>query len=169
MKAKIKLAYRVQIDQNSKPLWEKYIFEDTYLEYRIQHQVFDKDGEAVQNYWELLKKNEFAARIPFLLSAIASNYVLQLAGVIRTLPDVLGSTFFPFVDFKLDLVSSNVEDISKHRIGLTFFTPELLWIDTVDNKYLLSDDVQKSESYTTFMLPFHQQVAICNFTPITSH
>jgi hypothetical protein len=31
MKAKIKLAFRIVIDQNSEIIWDKYIFEDTFL------------------------------------------------------------------------------------------------------------------------------------------
>ena len=38
----IKLAFRIVIDQNSTLAWDKYIFEDTYFEYRVQHQVFEQ-------------------------------------------------------------------------------------------------------------------------------
>ncbi|MGE4514140.1 MAG: hypothetical protein AB7E26_10065, partial [Chryseobacterium sp.] len=126
MKAKIKLAFRIVIDENSSMLWDQYIFEDTYLEYKIQHQVFDDKDDPVKNYWQLLLKNSNAEKIPFLLSTAVVNYVSQLNGEIKSLPDVLGNTFFPIEDFKLDLISSNVEDKSKHKIGLTFYTPELL-------------------------------------------
>ena len=83
-----------------------------------------------------------------------------MGGVIRSISDVLGTTFFPFDNFKLDLVSSNIEDASKHKIGLTFYTPELLLIDIIHNKYLLSKDVEKQNGFETFMLPFHPQVSI---------
>lgn len=157
---KIKLAFRIVIDQNSEMLWDRYVFDDTYFEYKIQHQVFDDKENPVKNYWELCKKNPNAEKIPFLLSGAANNYVSQLGGVIRSLPDVLGTTFFPFETFKLDLVSSNVEDASKHKIGLTFFTPELLLIDIIDNKYLLSKEVENQNGFETFMFPCHPQVAI---------
>lgn len=94
MKAKIKLAFRIVIDQNSDMIWDKYIFEDTYFEYKIQHQVFDDKENPVKNYWELLQKNPQAEKIPFLLSFAVVNYVSQLNGEIRSLPDVFGSTFF---------------------------------------------------------------------------
>lgn len=160
MKAKIKLAFRIVIDQNSTMAWDKYIFEDTYFEYKVQHQVFDDKENSVKNYWELLAKNPHAERIPFLLSSAVVNYVSQLNGEIKSLPDVLGNTFFPIETFKLGLISSNVEDSSKHKIGLTFYTPELLLIDSIDNKYLLSKNIQSEEGYETFMFAFHPQVAI---------
>ncbi len=163
---KIKLAFRIVIDQTSEMIWDRYVFDDTYFEYKIQHQAFDDKENPVKNYWELLQKNPNARQIPFLLSGAASNYVSQLNGVIRSLPDVLGNTFFPFENFRLDLVSSHVEDASKHKIGLTFFTPVLLLIDIIDGKYLLSSEVGNKNGFETFMLPFHPQVAIAHYQKI---
>ncbi|MGH1520123.1 hypothetical protein [Chryseobacterium sp. JK1] len=163
---KIKLAFRIIIDQSSEMIWDRYIFDDTYFEYKIQHQVFDHKENPVKNYWELLQRNPNAKQIPFLLSGAASNYVSQLGGIIRSLPDVLGNTFFPIDNFRLDLISSNIEDPSKHKVGLTFFTPELLLIDIIDNKYLLSHDVDKENGFETYMLPFHPQIAIAYYQEI---
>ncbi|UKB84633.1 hypothetical protein LF887_03045 [Chryseobacterium sp. MEBOG06] len=157
---KVKLAFRIVIDQSSEMAWDRYIFEDTYFEYKIQHQVFDDKENPVKNYWELLQNNPNAKQIPFLLSSAAGNYVTQLGGVIRSLPDVLGNTFFPVDSFTLDLVSSHMEDASKHKVGLTFFTPELLLIDIIDNKYLLSNETDQENGFETFMFPFHPQIAI---------
>jgi len=165
MKAKIKLAFRIVIDRNSEMVWDRYVFEDTYFEYKIQHQVFDGSENPVKNYWELLAKNPHAGKIPFLLSSAAANYVSQLKGEIRSLPDVLGNTFFPVESFTLDLISSNREDPSKHKIGLTFYTPELLLLDIIDNKYLLSKDIDGKNGIETFMFAFHPKVAICYYDP----
>lgn len=164
MKAKIKLAFRIVIDQNSEMIWDRYIFEDTYFEYKIQHQVFDDQYDQVKNYWELLAKNPNADKIPFLLSSAVTNYITQLNGEIKSLPDVLGNTFFPIENFKLDLISSNTEDPSKHKIGLTFYTPQLVLIDIIDNKYLLSKDLENKDIFDTFMFAFHPQVAISHYT-----
>lgn len=160
---KIKLAFRIVIDQNSEMIWDHYVFDDTYFEYKIQHQVFDDKENPVKNYWELLQKNPNAERIPFLLSAATNNYVAQLNGVIKSLPDVLGTTFFEFENYKLDLVSSHLEDPSKHKIGLTFYTPKLILLDIIDGKYLLSKETEKENAWETFMFAFHQQVSIAFF------
>jgi hypothetical protein len=163
MKAKVKLGFRVVIDQNSTIPWDKYVFEDTYFEYKVQHQVFDDKEDPVKNYWELLLKNQHAERIPFLLSSSVTNYISQLNGVIRSLPDVLGNTFFPIESFQLDLISSNIEDPSKHKLGITFYTPMLLLIDIIDDKYLLSKSTKSDDGFDTFMFAFHPQVAIAHY------
>lgn len=166
IKAKIKLAFRIVIDQNSEMIWDQYIFEDTYFEYKIQHQVFDDKENPVKNYWELLAKNPNADKIPFLLSSAVINYVSQLNGEIKSLPDVLGNTYFPVENFKLDLVSSNTEDPSKHKIGITFYTPELLLIDIIDNKYLLSKNIESENAFETFMFAFHPKIGISYYKMI---
>lgn len=166
MKAIVQLAFRIVIDQNSTMAWDQYVFNDTYFEYRIQHQVFDGKDRPVKNYWELLAKNPNAERIPFLLSSSVTNYVSQLKGEIRSLPDVLGNAFFPVEHFKLDLISSNVEDPSKHKIGLTFYTPELVLIDIINNTYLLSKNTADKKAFETFMFSFHPQVAIAYYKVI---
>lgn len=163
MKAKIRLAFRIVIDQNSQHVWDKYVFEDTYFEYKIQHQLYDDQNNPSKHYWELLEKNPDAKRIAFVLSASADNYVKQLNGEIKSLPDVLGNTFYPYEYFKLDLISSHIEDKGKHKIGLTFFTPELLLLNTIDGKYLLSKDTNVENGYEIFMFPFHPQVAIAYY------
>ncbi len=160
MKAKIKLAFRIVIDEKSEMIWDKYVFEDTYLEYKIQHQVYNSKDNPVNNYWELLAQNKNAEKIPFILSSAVNNYVAQLNGEIKSLPDVLGNTFFRIGEFKVDLISSNVEDSSKHKLGITFFTPELLLLDIIDNKYLLSKQTEKENAWETFMFAFHPQVSI---------
>lgn len=163
MKAKIRLAFRIEIDKNSEYIWDRYVFEDTYQEYKIQHQVFNSKNNPVENYWELLLNNEHAKKMPFLISASVDNYIKQLKGEIRSIKDVLGNRFFKFENFKVDIVSSNINDPSKHKIGITFYSPKLILVDIIDNKYLLSENENKETVLETYMLAFHSQIAICEY------
>lgn len=167
MRAHIKLAFRIVIDHDSSLAWDRYVFEDTYFEYKVQHQLFDDRENPVQNFWELLSKNPQAAKIPSLLSPSIAGYVAQLNGEIKSLPDVLGNTFFPVESFKPDLISSHTEDPSRHKIGITFYTPELLLIDIIEQAYLLSKNRMPAENgFDTFMFGFHPQVAIAYYKPL---
>lgn len=134
MEAKIKLAFRIVINHQPCLPWDEFIFEASYFEYRIQHQMFEDKTNPVKNYWELLLQNLEARKIPFLIDASVSGYVAQLNGEIKSMSDVLGNTFFALENFRTDLVSSHVEDSTKHNLGITFYTPELLLIDIIDNK-----------------------------------
>lgn len=163
MKAKIRLAFRITIDQNSAHLWDRYVFEDTFQEYKIQHQVYNDKNNPVNHYWELLAQNENASKIPFLLSAAAENYIKQLNDEIKSLPDVLGNKFFKFEYYKLDIVNAHLTDASKFKIGITFYSYKNLLIDIIDQKFLLSENLNKEEVLSTYMLAFHPQISICEY------
>lgn len=166
MKAKIRLAFRITIDQNSAHLWDRYVFEDTFQEYKIQHQVYNDKNNPVNHYWELLAQNENANKIQFLLSAAAENYIKQLNGEIKSLPDALGNHFFKFEYYKLDIVNAHLTDASKFKIGITFYSHKNLLIDIIDQKYLLSENLNPNGIFSTFMFPFHQQVSISEYEKI---
>ncbi|AZA47172.1 hypothetical protein EG346_02715 [Chryseobacterium carnipullorum] len=68
--------------------------------------------------------------------------------------------------FKLDLISSHIEDLSKHKIGLTFYTPDLFLIDIIDGRDLVSHGATGKISFETFMFAFHPQVAIAYYQPL---
>lgn len=164
MRAKIKLAFRITIDSNSKNIWDQYVFEEAYREYRIQHQVYQSKEQPALYYWELLSQNPNANKIPFIVASSIQSYVDQLNGEIKSLPDVLGSTFFKFKNYKVDIVSAHFTDITKFKIGITFFSIPFLLIDIIDQKYLLSENTYAEKGvFSTFMLAFHQQVSICEY------
>lgn len=168
MKTIIRLAFRLVIDQHSTHPWDRLVFEDTYQEYRIQHLVFNNKNQPSQHYWELIRSNPHAQQIPFLLSTAVENYVHQLNGEITSITDVLGIHFFKFENFRVDLVSSHISDASKHKIGITFYSPPLLLIDIIDGKYLLSEQLNPEETLPTYMLPFHHQVSIATYQKLKS-
>lgn len=161
MKTLVKFAFRIVIDKDSAHPWDKLVFGDTYTEYRIQHQAFAGENKDISAYWQLLKHQPEAKKIPFLLASAAANYIAQLDGEIRSLPDVLGDSFFEFSDWKLDLISSDLNNRDKHKIGITFYTPKLQLIDIIDSKYLISKDLSPTQGAETIMMPFHPQMSIC--------
>lgn len=158
---KIRLAYRIIIDNSSNFLWDKYVFEDTYKEYLLQHQLFNNKDNPLHTYRELLTHNEKAEQLNFLISTAAQGYVDQLKNNFHRVTDVLGNNFFPFTNFKLDIINTDITDINKHKIGITFFSPPLILIDTINNCYLISLDIEKDNNFQTLMFPFQPNLSIC--------
>ena len=74
-KSKIQLAYRLVIDSNSTFVWDKYVFEDTYQEYLLQHQQFNSKENPKNTFRELLAENE----------DLSDNHLEAIGRVIRTL------------------------------------------------------------------------------------
>jgi len=161
--AKIRLAYRIMIDSKASILWDQYVFEDTFREYKMQQQLFNSKESPVATFRELLAENEKAEQLHFLTGIAANTYIQQLKGKLHRVPDVLGNQYFPFVNYQLDVVNSDISDSSKHRIGITFYSPLLTLVDIINNCYLVSTVTDDTQGFETIMFPVQQNLAICYF------
>lgn len=158
---KIKLAYRIIIDNSSTFLWDKYVFEDTFKEYQMQSQQFNSETNPKNTFRELLAENEKAEKLHFLIGMAAGGYVEQLKGNFHRVSDVLGNNYFPFINYKLDILNTDISDISKHRIGITFYSPLLNYFGIIEGNYLISQNTDDVKEYETIMFPVQKGLAIC--------
>jgi hypothetical protein len=160
---KIRLAYRLVIDSASPFVWDKYVFEDTYKEYLMQQQLFNSKEDPKPTFRELLSENEKASQLPFLVSMAADSYVAQLKGYFHRVSDALGNHFFPFTNYELDIINTDITDGSKHKIGITFYSPMLVLLDTINNHYLVSTEVDKDNGFQTLAFAMQPNLAICHY------
>lgn len=160
---KIRLAYRTIIDSSSTFTWDKYVFEDTYREYLMQQQLFNSKENPKATFRELISENEKANQLHFLIGMAASGYVEQLRGNFHRVSDALGNSFFPFTDFQLDIINTDITDSSKHKIGITFYSPLLVWLDTIDNHYLVSTETEKENGFQTLMFLMQPGLSVCYY------
>lgn len=167
-KAKIRLAYRIVIDNSATFLWDKYVWEDTYKEYLLQHQQFNQPENPKNSFRELLTENEKATQLHYLVGIAANSYVQQLKGKFHRITDVLGNNFFPFTNYQLDIINTDITDASKHKIGITFYSSLLTLIDIVENNYLISTDTEKTNGWETLMFPMQAHLSICYYQKNTS-
>ncbi|GGA69052.1 hypothetical protein GCM10008015_07260 [Flavobacterium palustre] len=151
-KSKIRLAYRLVIDNSSTFVWDKYVFEDTYQEYLLQHQQFNSKENPQNTFRELLSENEKAVQLHYLVGISADNYVQQLKGNLYRITDILGNNYFPFTNYRFDIINTDITDISKHKIGITFYSPLLTYLGMIDNHFLLSKNTEESNEFETFMI-----------------
>lgn len=160
-KSKIRLAYRLVIDNSSTFVWDKYVFEDTYQEYLLQHQQFNSKENPQNTFRELLSENEKAVQLHYLVGISADNYVQQLKGNLYRITDILGNNYFPFSNYRLDIINTDRTDISKHKIGITFYSPLLTYLGMVDNHFLLSKTTDDSTEFETFMIASQAHLSVC--------
>ncbi|MTH17906.1 hypothetical protein [Flavobacterium sp. LC2016-01] len=158
---KIKLAYRIVIDSSSTFLWDKYVFEDTFKEYQMQSQQFNSETNPKNTFRELLAENEKAEKLHFLTGIAASGYVDQLKGNFHRVTDVLGNSYFPFINYQLDIINTDSTDASKHKIGVTFYSPLLTYFGIVEGNYLVSKSVEETNEFETIMFPVQKNLSIC--------
>nr|WP_315247763.1 hypothetical protein [uncultured Flavobacterium sp.] len=159
--SKIRLAYRVIIDSSSTIIWDKYVFEDTFNEYKMQSQQFNSAGNLKNTFRELLSENEKASQLHFLVGIAADGYVQQLKGNFHRVSDVLGNQYFPFVNYKLDIVNTDITDYSKHKIGITFYSPLLTYFGIIEGNYVVSKNTENTNEYETIMFPVQPHLSVC--------
>lgn len=160
---KIRLAYRVIIDNAAATAWERYIFEDSHKEYLMQQQLFNNKEQPANTFRELLAENPKAEQLHFLTGIAANSYVQQLKGLLYLVPDALGNNLFPFEGFRFDIINTDITDITRHKVGLTFFSPLLTYLGTINDYFLVSKDTSVKAGYDTVMYPLQPQLAICYY------
>ncbi|MES2240759.1 MAG: hypothetical protein V4497_10940 [Bacteroidota bacterium] len=160
-KSKIRLAYRLVIDNSSTFVWDKYVFEDSFQEYLLQHQQFNSKENPKNTFRELLAENEKAAQLHYLVGISANNYVEQLKGNLYRITDALGNNYFPFTSYRFDIINTDCTDITKHKIGITFYSPLLTYLGMVDGHFLLSKNTEDSNEFETFMLATQTHLSVC--------
>lgn len=164
---KIRLAYRVVIESTATAAWDRYIFEDTYREYLMQQQLFNNAQSPKNTFRELLAENPKAEQLHFLTGMAANSYIEQLKGSFYRFTDVLGSTFFPFTGYRLDIINTDITDSSRHKVGITLYSPLLTYMGIVNNCYLVSQDAEQKAGYETIMFETRPQLAICYYEEAT--
>jgi hypothetical protein len=160
-KSKIRLAYRLVIDNSSTFVWDKYVFEDSFQEYLLQHQQFNSKENPKNTFRELLAENEKSVQLHYLVGISANNYVEQLKGNLYRITDILGNNYFPFTNYRFDIINTDITDITKHKIGITFYSPLLTYLGMVDNHFLLSKNTDDSDEFETFMLAAQANLSVC--------
>lgn len=159
--SKIRLAYRITIDNASTAIWDKYVFEDTFKEYLMQSQQFNSKANPKNTFRELLTENRKATQLHYLVGLAANSYIAQLEGCFHRVTDVLGSNFFPFINYQLDIINTDSTDESKHKIGITFYSPLVTYLGIIANNYVISKNTEDSNGLETIMFPVQPHLSIC--------
>ena len=133
----IRLLYRKIIDAGSQPVWDKRVYNDSYTEFLMQAQLYNKERKY-SSFAELTANVPNAEKLHFLVSASITGHLKWLNG---KLPDILNNTgqlFLPFKNYRFDIIQSDIKDKSKHRVAINFITEPLVWHDTIHNQLLVS-------------------------------
>lgn len=157
----IRFCYRKIIDINTSKAWERLVFEDSYTEFKMQEQRFNTAG--VSSFAEMLQHNAAAEQLHFLVSGAALGYVQQLNGKIPDVVNTLGRQFLPFVNFRFEIIHSDITNVAKHKVAINFFSQPVNWIDTIGSTMLLNINHEKENNeLLTHLLTLQPYLSICS-------
>lgn len=151
------MCYRKIIDARSERSWEKLLFDDTYKEFKMQHQLFDPQ-KKYSTFSELLHTVPAAQQLHFLVSAAATGYVHQLGEKMPDIKNNLGQSFIAFRNYRFEIIQSDTKDKSMHAVAISFISEPLEWLDTIGEYLLLtaggSSISQETRTEMVAMQPF---------------
>lgn len=157
-KGLIQLCYRKIIDADSQKVWDKYVFEDTYMEFFMQAQKYNQEGKY-RTFQEISENVPAAKNLTYLVSTAAFNYIRQLKDIVPDIANVYGKLCLPFNRFKFEIIHSDVKDKASHKVAIYFYSEPLTWIDTLDGKLLIAygdkrEAINLGEEVETEMITF---------------
>jgi len=155
--------YRKVIDSNAVLPWEKMVFEDSYLEFKMQFQYYNQQ-RLYYTFAELSQQDTNADNLHFLISPTISGYLKQLNGKIPDILNTIGKRFMKFEKYQFELINSDIRNISNHQIAINFYSEPLLWLDTIDDYLLLSDVIPQEETVLTNLFRLQPFVNIHSLT-----
>lgn len=150
----ITLCYRKLVDANSTKQWEKLVFDDSYLEFKMQAQNFTA-GTAYTTYSDLVNNIPNARALPGMVAHAITGYIQQLNGVMPDLLNNIGQRFLRFEKFQLVIINSDINQKEKHHIAIDFYSAPLTWIDTVNSSLLVSYNQPNAEDGTAVEMISH--------------
>jgi hypothetical protein len=160
VKGIITVCYRKIIGPDTPGAWEQLVHADTWMEFCMQAQYFSQDGKW-RSASELRSAVPGAAQLDFLVSAAARNYILQLRNTVPDVLNMLAKPFLQFSNYSFEIIASHLDDKSRHRIAITFYSDPLLWLDTLGDVLLVAPgELNPAGRYTTEMFRLGPQLSI---------
>ncbi len=167
MKGQITLCYRKLIDASATKAWDKYVFEDTYMEFFMQAQYYNQQKQF-QTFQEILAHNPQAEKLHALVSTAAVGYIQQLQGIMPDIPNAFGKLGLSFEKFSFEIVHSHVSNKQAHKVAIYFYSKPLVWLDTLQDRLLLSyQPADEAGMYATELIALQPYLSITSFQPVT--
>lgn len=137
-KGQITFCYRKIVDTHSTSLWDRLVFNDTYAEFLMQAQYFNKE-KKYSSFAQLLQQVPGAEKLHFLVSSSCIGYLQQLQEKIPDIYNILGKQCLTFKSFHFEIINSDIYTKSSHQIAINFYTEPLIWHETIGDYLLISD------------------------------
>jgi hypothetical protein len=162
-KSAIKLCYRKIIDINSGKPWDKFVFEDSYAEFRLQVQNFAQ-VQQYPSYANLVHYVPEAGKINQMVGPAITGYIQQLNEVMPDILNNLGRRFIKFKTYRFEIINSHLHHQDQHQVAISFFSEPMVWHATIDNYLLLSVAGQQNEEILTHLLQLQPYLSIYSLT-----
>jgi len=170
--ALIKLAFRQEIDIQSSTPFGKDVFHDSYQEFLLQAQAYNREGKF-RTLEEMIdanpKANSLHYKVGFAVGLYVSGLNNMIPGIKKLIP---GLTYPAFESHHFEILHSDILDRAQHRVVITFYTGVLTLLNSFGENLLLSTSDQSNlspEEWTdTFVIKPSGEITIWQYRSLTS-
>ncbi len=170
--AVINLSFRQYIDDNSEGAFAQSVLYASYNEFLLKSQAYNP-GMRCATFSEMVNNDIRANSLHYKCGFPVSEYIDALKNRIPVLSDNGGNPI-KFINRQFHIVESDITDISKHRVAITYMTDIMTLVDNI-GEYLVLAYGNKSESILnwqtelldTFLLKVVPGLSVCNYSPVT--
>ena len=164
----IKFGFQKIITELPTSLWDKYVFDATWMEYRMQAANYNQQSKATL-FTAIAKENPKAEKLHDAVCTAAIGYIMQLEEKIPGLVNAHGKNVVPFKNFKFSMVQSDMIDSKLHQVEIIFISEPVTLIDTFNTHYLIAigdkqQELQAGKEVATELIPQTGPLSIYSFT-----
>lgn len=155
-KAIVSIACRQVIDANASGPFEQDVWRDSYQEYMVQVQSFDRERQYPS--WEALRTAIPKANINVQYKTAFSIglYIRGLQNKIPGASTALGQSI-PFDNYQFEILASDIRNPNIHTVAITYTTPPLVLLDAFGPWLLLRKDTEM------FMVEIQPGISIVHY------
>ncbi|MFL9483635.1 hypothetical protein ACI6Q2_12715 [Chitinophagaceae bacterium LWZ2-11] len=166
-KAFIKLAYKQIVNIHSATVFERQVFNDSFMEFCMQAQVYNPENK-LSTLQELINNNPKANSLHYKVGFAIGLYVKELNNLIPNVFDTFGDTPIPFSSYSFKILSSNLNDRSQHEVSFTYQTNLVLCFGSVGDCLLLAtgNQVNDNQLAETFLLKMRPELSITHYQEV---
>jgi hypothetical protein len=169
-KALIKLAFRQEIGSSFSGSFEKDVFFDSYNEFRLQAQAYNREG-LYTTLEELIANNPKANSLHYKVGFAVGLYIASLNNQIPGVKELIGGSSQPaFESHSFEIIHADLSDRSSFRVAITFHTGILTLLETVGDQLLLANgdlsQLPAGEWMSTFMLRPSPRISVTQYQPL---
>ena len=163
----IKFSFQKIIEEVPASLWDKYVFDATWMEYRMQAANFNLQNKETL-FTSIVRENPKAVQLHDAVSTAAVGYIRQLQELIPGLVNAHGKTVVPFKNFKFSIIQSDMMDSKLHKIEIIFISEPVTLIDVFNNQYLIAigdkqEELNAGKEVATELVPQTDRLSIFSF------
>jgi len=168
----VNLSFRQYIDHTCEGSFEQSVLFASYHEFLLRSQAYNP-GMKCKTFSEMVANDVRANSLHYKCSFPVSPYIDTLKNRIPVLSDNGGNPI-KFINRQFHIVESDISDITRHKVAITYMTDIMTLIDNIGD-YLVLAYGNKAESILswqtevidTFLLKVVPGLSVCNYSAVT--